>query len=89
MDNRLRDDTLVSCPLTLETLEGTPFIGNLQWSTDFFVFALIVYSISEIFTFLFPDNKDRNTSLLWILILFVFLFYVSYYTYKFLFILYY
>lgn len=77
VDNRLRDDTLISCPLNLNTLEGTPFIDSLQWCTNYFVFSLMVYSISEIFAFLFPENKDRNTSLIWIILLFVFLFYVN------------
>lgn len=70
------NERLLRIPLTSMALEGVPMFSTLIWSFNYFVFAIIVYTISDLFTFIFPLNEDRNTSLIWIFCAFFFLIHV-------------
>uniref|UniRef100_A0A0K0E2J6 Protein TSSC1 n=1 Tax=Strongyloides stercoralis TaxID=6248 RepID=A0A0K0E2J6_STRER len=48
------------------------YYPTLYWLIDFSIFAIIVFTISEIFLFFFPTNQDVNISMLWLILAFVF-----------------
>ncbi|KAI1719644.1 putative transmembrane protein [Ditylenchus destructor] len=58
---------LLEIPLTAAALEGVPFFSSLTWTLNYFIFALLVYFISDAFTLIFPSNQDHNISLIWLL----------------------
>ena len=71
------DFPLLRYELTEETLKLLPYFTTLCWIVDFSVFSFIVYTISEIFVFFFPENKDFNISLWWLVVLGVFILQVN------------
>ncbi|KAI1697539.1 putative transmembrane protein domain-containing protein [Ditylenchus destructor] len=58
---------LLKIPLTAAALEGVPFFSSLTWTLNYFIFALLVYFISDAFTLFFPSDQDHNISLIWLL----------------------
>uniref|UniRef100_A0A7E4W074 Transmembrane protein 161B n=1 Tax=Panagrellus redivivus TaxID=6233 RepID=A0A7E4W074_PANRE len=59
---------LLKLPLSAIHLDGVPFFDTLTFVVDYLVFALIVFSISETFVYFFPENRDTNVSIVWLLI---------------------
>lgn len=42
-----------------------PYYAEVQWLIDFGAYALIIYSFTEIYYFLVPNNNEYNLSLIW------------------------
>ncbi|EYC03065.1 hypothetical protein Y032_0096g2921 [Ancylostoma ceylanicum] len=51
-----------------EELRNLPLYSSVHWLSLFVPLCLVVYSLSEVFSFLFPSNTDTNVSILWLLI---------------------
>lgn len=76
------NERLLRIPLTSNALEGVPLFTTLIWTFNYFVFAILVYTISDLFTFIFPFNQDRNTSLVWIFCAIFFLVHVLFFSHN-------
>jgi hypothetical protein len=59
---------LIKLPLTPVDLNGIPFFDTLCFVFDYLIFALIVFTLSEIFIYFFPSNRDTNVSIIWLFI---------------------
>lgn len=70
-----------SLDIQLETVGISPYdivhlryYTEYQWLVDFSLYAAIVYTISEIYTFFFPMKEEFNLSMLWCLLVVFFAF---------------
>ncbi|KHJ96683.1 hypothetical protein OESDEN_03355 [Oesophagostomum dentatum] len=61
-----------------EELKNLPLYSSVHWLSLFVPLCLVVYSMSEVFSFLFPNSNDTNVAILWLLIAVAFVLQVSF-----------